>query len=157
MPDKQLAILNNLLIQIEEHIPFKEQTNAAISKTNVGWQLDHSLKVINRVCSILGKTKPSKYKKNFNLARTVLFKIGSLPRGRAKAPEVVMPPELILDADLYTQLETAKIHLKNIESLDEKAFFIHHIFGTLTKTKTMRFLEIHTKHHLKIVKDILKK
>jgi hypothetical protein len=44
MPDKQLAILNNLLIQIEEHLPFKKQTNDAISKTNVGWQLDHSLK-----------------------------------------------------------------------------------------------------------------
>ena len=157
MPNYQLDVLNNLLLQIEANIPFKEQTNPAVSRVSIGWQLDHSLKVINRVSTFLEKTEPSKYKKNFNLPRTVLFTLGWLPRGKAKAPKVVIPPELILEENLISQLETAKTHLENIISVDEKAFFIHHIFGVLSKAKTIRFLEIHTKHHLKIVNDILKK
>jgi hypothetical protein len=157
MPDKQIVLLNNLLSQIEKHIPFKEQANTTITKTNVGWQLDHTLKVINRVCTILEKTKPSKYKKDFNIPRTILFNVGWLPRGRAKAPEQVIPPAIILEEKLFSQLKTAKTHLESIKLVDDKAFFIHHIFGNLSKAKTIRFLEIHTKHHLKIVRDILKK
>ncbi len=41
--------------------------------------------------------------------------------------------------------------------LPENVYFNHHVFGMLTKKQTLRFLEIHTKYHLKIVNDILKK
>ena len=157
MPDNKTAVLNKLLLQIEHHIPSKEAADGTISKSNVGWQLDHSLKVFNRVSTILEKTEPNKFKKDFNMPRSVLFRLGWLPRGRAKAPQQVVPPEIILEEDLISQLKTAKTHLENIKSVDDKAFFIHHIFGYLSKAKTIRFLEIHTKHHLKIVNDILKK
>lgn len=156
MSDKRLAVLNNHLSQIEELIPFKDKTNPAVSKSDIGWQLDHVLKVINGVCGILEKTKPSKYKKDFNLTRTVLFTIGYFPRGKAKAPKIVSSPEVVSTEALDTQLEDAKTHLQNIKPLHNHAFFMHHIFGSLSKAKTLRFLEIHTEHHLKIVRDILK-
>lgn len=156
MDDKRIVILNNLLSQIEKTIPLKTKINITVSKADVGWQLDHSLKVINRVCAFLEKTKPSDYKKNFNMRRSILFPFGWFPRGKVKAPQVVVPPDLILEADLYAQLESAKTHIKKVASADEKAFFIHHIFGVLSKSQTLRFLEMHTKHHIKIVNDILK-
>ena len=155
MSDKKIVLLNNLLSQIEATIPSKDRINNAVSTSDVGWQLDHSLKVINRVCGILQKTNPNKYKRNFNLIRSVLFTLNFFPRGKAKAPKIVMPPELITAEDLKNQLELARTNIKNIEPLDKHGFFIHHIFGTLSKSQTMRFLELHTRHHLKIVDDIL--
>ncbi|GAA4949976.1 hypothetical protein GCM10023314_24180 [Algibacter agarivorans] len=49
MRNKRIVILNNLLAQVEEHIPFKKQINPSVSKSDIGWQLDHTLKVINDV------------------------------------------------------------------------------------------------------------
>lgn len=157
MSNKQIAILNNLLNEIEHNVPNKEMSNSKVSKVNVGWQLDHSLKVINGVCTILLKTKHEKYKRDFNFWRLILFPFGYIPRGKAKAPKIVQPDGHISVEDLHAQLEIARKHLDKISPLPKKSYFIHHIFGTLSKRQTLRFLEIHTKHHLKIVNDILKK
>ena len=157
MSDKKIEVLNNLLIQIEKSISFKDKKNTQISKSDIGWQLDHALKVINAVCPILAKTDPKKYKSNFNLWRTILFSLSYFPRGKARAPKIVSPPNIIHTQDLRNQLQTAKTHIENIKSHHKNAFFIHHIFGMLSKKQTLRFLVIHTKHHLKIVNDILKK
>ena len=157
MSNKQLIILKNLLNEIEGNIPNKELTNSKISKVSIGWQLDHSLKVVNGICAILQKTKPEKYKRDFNLLRLILFPLAYIPRGKAKAPKTVQPPNDISVEDLHTQLEMARGHIDKISPLPKKSFFIHHIFGTLSKKQTIRFLQIHTRHHLKIVNDILKK
>lgn len=157
MTNKRITILNNLLSQIEENMPHKAQITASVSKSNVGWQLDHALKVINGVCGVMIKTDPNKYKKEFNAMRTVLFPLCYIPRGKAKAPKMVLPPNIITKEDLFNQLQEARNHIKEVKSLPKTSHFIHHVFGMLTKQQTLRFLEMHTKHHLKIVNDILKK
>lgn len=157
MQDKQIAVLNSLLSQLEQSIVFKEKSNPIVSKADVGWQLDHALKVINRVCESMERSNPNDYKKDFNAIRSILFACSYIPRGRAKAPKVVKPPDAILASDLHTQLKDAKKHINNMQLLDENAHFKHFMFGNLSKAKTLRFLEIHTKHHLKIVNDILRK
>lgn len=157
MTKKHFVKLNTILTQIEEHIPFHEKTNVSISESSVGWQLDHSLKVIHAVCAVMIKTKPEKYKKEFNLKRVVLFSLCYIPRGKAKAPKAVTPPDLITKEDLLNQLKEAKIQIENTKSLPKTSHFIHHVFGMLSKQQTLRFLEVHSKHHLKIVNDILNK
>ncbi|MEO0902674.1 MAG: hypothetical protein AAFY00_11940, partial [Bacteroidota bacterium] len=47
-------------------------------------------------------------------------------------------------------------HAKMIEGLSEDAHFEHPNFDVINKGQTKRFLKIHTGHHLKIIKDILK-
>lgn len=155
MHNKKIAILTNLLSQIEQNIPYKNKNNPVVSKVNVGWQLDHTLKVINRVCQSLEQSNPNDFKKDFNLQRSILFTLCYIPRGQANTPKTVKPPNLISTTDLHTQLEAAKNHIHSIPLLEKNAHFKHFIFGTLTKDKTLRFLEMHTKHHLKIVNDIL--
>lgn len=156
MNNKRIIVLNNLLSDIEKSIPFKNEKKLSVSNATVGWQLDHALKVINSVCSTLTKTDPKNYKRNFNITRMILFSLCYIPRGKAKSPKTVLPPSNISEVDLLTQLQEAKNHINNIHNIHEKAYFKHFIFGMLSKQKTMRFLEMHTKHHLKIVKDILK-
>ena len=43
-----------------------------------------------------------------------------------------------------------------IKKAHHNAYFRHLIFGNLNKKRTIRFLQIHTAHHLKIIQDILK-
>ncbi|GGZ85410.1 DUF1569 domain-containing protein [Algibacter mikhailovii] len=149
--------IDSLFDQIEKSIPFYKRSNKSISKSSIGWQLDHALKVVNRVTAILIKTKPERYKKELNIARVISFALCYIPRGRAKAPRVVIPPDVITREDLISQLNEARAQIKIAEQLPEKSHFIHHVFGMLSKKQTLRFLEIHTKHHLKIVNDILNK
>ena len=88
--------------------------------------------------------------------RTILFPIGYFPRGKARAPKYVLPPEIITLDDLNTQLLVAKENINTLNSLNKAMYFKHPIFGMLAKKQTLRFLEMHTNHHLKIINDILK-
>ena len=153
--DKNTAILREYLEDIETYTPYFLSKNERVSGGSVGWHLDHTLKVVNGVLDILNKTKPENFKKEFKLSKLVIFSLGFIPRGKARAPKIVLPPETILESDLKSQLLVAYEKLNFIKNIHPKAYFKHHIFGTLDKQQTLRFLEIHTKHHLKIVKDIL--
>ena len=148
--------LEKKLELMETFIPDFEKLNSKISKVSVGWHLDHSLKVINGVINTLQTSDISLYKNNFTLIGKIFFTIGHFPKGRAKAPKRVMPPDVILREDILSQINTAKERIHQISSLDDNAYFQHPIFGNINRKRVVRFLEIHTNHHLKIIKDILK-
>lgn len=156
MDHKHFDTLIQQLAQIEAYIPNHELTEKKVSKSSIGWHLSHVLMVINGVCGILAKTKPENYKRNFNIKRTIIFPLGYMPRGMGKAPKVVVPTQTITAEDLKEKLKFARNQVEVAKQLPEKAYFTHHIFGMLNKKQTLRFLAIHTNHHLKIVRDILK-
>ncbi len=156
MANNRIEILTQLLSIIEVHIPQKELNNPSISKSDIGWQLDHALKVFNAVSEWMINSNPKEYKRNFNFWRSALFPLCYIPRGKARAPKRVLPPDVISKEDLINQLQEAHQHLEMIKPLPKTSYFKHHMFGMLTKQQTLRFLEMHTKHHLKIVNDILK-
>ena len=156
MTNKSLQKLQSLLLEIESNIINKNIKDSNISKATVGWQLDHSLKVFNVVCGVLAESNPSDYSSKLNTKRWLIFTLGTFPRGRAKAPQKVVSKNInISEKELHQQLERAKTGLNIIKTLEPHAFFKHHVFGNLSKKQTMRFLEIHTNHHLKIVREIL--
>lgn len=157
MSKKRIIRLKNQLLKIEEYIPLKDKRNESVSKAGIGWQLDHALKVFNAVSQWTENSNPKDYKNSLNFWRFLLFPLGYIPRGKAKAPKFVLPPEIINTEDIINQIETARNHIEKLENLPNKAYFKHFIFGMLSKKQTLRFLELHTNHHLKIVNDILKK
>lgn len=156
MRNSRIKQVKQLLAEIEENIPKKDFKNEHVSKSTIGWQLDHALKVVNGVCKMLEASNPKTYTSNFNLTRTVMFTFGYFPRGKGKSPKVVLPPDVITSENLLNQLAVAKTNLEKIKSLPKTSHFEHFLFGDLTKKQTVRFIEIHTKHHLKIVRDMLK-
>lgn len=149
MLDKELSF-------IKEHIQYLEKENLQVSKVNIGWHLDHSLKVINNVLAALKDSNPKEYQQKFNTLRILTFTLGFFPRGKARSPKRVLPPEIILKKDVENQMETAIKKLKEIDNIDSNQFFTHPLFDQLNKKQTIKFLGLHTNHHLKIVKDILK-
>ncbi|WP_299127867.1 DUF1569 domain-containing protein [uncultured Winogradskyella sp.] len=148
--------LSKYLDTLESHIPKFEEKNPNISKSTIGWQIDHSLKVINNVSIALQSSDPNQYKNNFSFLGKLFFTLGFFPRGKAKAPKYVRPPETILKEDLITQVQLVKSNIESLNSLDKNAFFKHPLFGNINMTRVYRFLELHTHHHLKIIEDILK-
>ena len=148
------TFLSNQLAEIELTIAFRDRINPDISRADIAWHLDHMLKVINGIYHSISQSDPDQYKSDINFKRAVIFAIGKIPRGKGKSPKSVLPPEKIKTEDIIKQLDQARKNLKNINSLKKDQYFSHYIFGILNREKTKRFLEIHTNHHLKIVRDI---
>lgn len=149
--------LNQYLDSIAAKIPFHETVDTSASKVSIGWQIDHSLKVINAVTEQIKNSKPEEYRWKFNKWRFIIFAVGFIPKGKAKAPKSVRSFETIRINELKTQLETARKAIEEIQRLPKKSNFIHPYFGMLNLKQTIYFLELHTNHHLKIIADILKK
>lgn len=160
-----LAIFNNSassndhleeqLVTIEGFFDKKDISNPEVSKSGVGWHLDHILKVINNISDSLAISNPSDYTSTFNTQRVFVLTTGFIPRGAAQAAASVTPPDTILLDSLRLQLENAKQNLNAFENLNAEAHYKHAVFDNLNRDQTRRFLEVHTRHHLKIVADIL--
>ena len=150
-----LTKLNVLINSLEKHIENYEISNPNISKADVAWHIDHSFKVINKVIPAIESSDPTSYKNNFSLLGKIFFQLGFFPRGKAKAPKYVKPPEVILKEDLINQLQQASESIQKIPNLDKNAFFKHPLFGNINTKRVSRFLELHTNHHLKIINAIM--
>ena len=144
------------LKEIENYIPKLKTINEEVSHKGVDWHLDHTLKVINGINKTLQNSDPSEYKSNFSFLRTVFLTFNFLPRGKGKAPSRVLPPAHISEEDLRTQLEQAYTSLQNNHDVPQKAYFKHPMFGMMPKKMAIKFIALHTRHHLKIIRDILK-
>lgn len=147
--------LASYLKELEKTIPNHASLKAAISEREVAWHIDHSLKVINSVTAVLKKSDPKDYRWHFNSTRHFVFLTGYIPRGKGKAPKSVQSFEDITVESLLEQIEQAKIALKELEQLEAKNNFKHPYFGILNRKQTVKFLGLHTKHHLRIIQDIL--
>jgi hypothetical protein len=153
---KQTQKLSKYLEEIKSHIPKFEEKNLKVTKSTVGWQIDHSLKVINGIISAL-KDAPTDKKSKLTLLGRFCLTTKYIPRGKGKAPKQVLPPETIEESELNTQLATAKTLVPLLKDINPKTTFKHPYFGVLNTKQTIKFIEVHTKHHLKIIEDILKK
>jgi hypothetical protein len=156
MKTLNISVLEDTLNRVEDYIPNRELINPSVSKVSVAWHLDHSLKVMNAVIKSMENSDPALYKNNFSLMGRIVFALKYIPKGKAKAPKHVLPPQTILLEDITAQLADAKQNIKRLPDLDKDAYFKHPMFGNINSTRVIRFLEAHTHHHLKIVRDILK-
>jgi hypothetical protein len=145
-----------LVKKLESLITVKDIRNDSVSKSNVAWHLDHSLKVFNLVSKSLVLSNPKHYTNKFNAWRFLLFNLNYIPRGRAKAPKMVFPPNEISKELLEKQIQLAFENIEQLKTANKNAYFKHFVFGVINKKRTIRFLKLHTNHHLKIIKDILK-
>jgi hypothetical protein len=149
--------MENLIEQLESYIVHSKKVNLSISTSPVEWHIDHTLKVINGISKNITASKEIDYKWKFNFARTLVLTLGTIPRGKAKAPKAVTAQIPITEVDLKSQLADAILIVQQLKNLKRKQNFIHPYFGMINTKQTIKFLKIHTNHHLKIIKDIVGK
>ena len=148
--------LDSIISKLEFYVPNYEKKNTAVSNSTIGWQIDHSLLVINSVIDQLNASNPKNYKWTFNKYRIMIGITNTIPRGKVRVPKSVKPIDIATIEDLKSKLELAKKNIAEMETLPAKSYFTHPFFGDLKLKTTIWFLKLHTNHHLKIIEDILK-
>ena len=147
--------LEGLLAELESTISQQSILNKSVSEVSVGWHLEHILLSLNGIISRLKRSNPEEFKGAFKMSRFIVFTTGIIPRGRAKAPETVVPKAFDTES-LTAHIAIAKERIKQLDDMNPNFFMEHPFFGHLRKADTIKFLRIHTNHHLKIINDILK-
>ena len=148
--------INNLLNNLEAQIDNYSSLNKAISEGNVGWHIVHSCLVINSVCGAVLKSDASKFIKKFSFKAFLVLLLNSFPRGKAKAPSFTIPSEELSPTSILKSIQAARASIEALSKADKNQYFTHPIFGDLNTGQTFKFLGVHTNHHLKIIKDIVK-
>jgi hypothetical protein len=142
------------LSELYSYIEHSEKINQNVSSVNVGWHIEHSLLVIIKIIQSVSKSDPNNYKWKFSLPRAVLFTLNKFPRGKGKAPDVVKPKQLE-KTDYDALFAEAKQALTRLKTVDKNQFFLHPVFGNLNRKNTFIMLDIHTKHHIQIIQEII--
>ena len=154
-----MAYMKKLETKVQEltqYLSAFDKIDQTISSASVGWHIEHCLLVIKQITSTVAQSEPKLYKSKFNMSRFFVFLSKTIPRGKAKAPKVVIPTNEITLEALQESLANTYGAITYLKDCEENQYFMHPFFGQLNKKQTIKFLAIHTEHHLKIIRDILK-
>ncbi len=128
------------------------QQIAHVSKSN-RW-------ILSSVVAILAGRRKAETRGSIKPIGRLVLRSGLIPRGVGKAPSVARPDDVIsaerLTEDLRQQLgNMGQIdeHLEAVKS--SRQTFEHPYFGHLNSRQWIRFVRVHTNHHMKIVGEIL--
>ncbi len=147
--------LENQLAEIESFFSKQELIDSNISSASIGWHMEHSLLVIDGIIYSLSKSIPENYKPTFNWSKQFIFLRKQIPRGKARAPKSVVPTNF--DSEhLLKHIQKTKEYIKRLANQKPGQFFNHPGLGALTLKDTVKFLQIHTHHHLQIMREILR-
>jgi hypothetical protein len=143
--------------QLEHYFKQGDILNLAVSKKGIYWHVDHSYRILEGVPEILRASEKEDFKPKSNLMKWVIMTFKWIPRGKGKSPKNVLPDEAHLSKEEIAIRADHAYHLINtIPEMPEWSHFRHPLFGSLNRDETIKFLKIHTNHHLKIMKDIVK-
>ena len=87
--------------------------------------------------------------------RRLILLTGIIPRGRGKSPNAVIPNDQTTESALRELLAEASFSAQKAAESDCDCWWKHFAFGVMKRDEALKFVEIHNKHHLKIVSDIL--
>jgi len=155
--DKRSSNLTAKLNEVASYIDLRDTKSLEVSEASVAWHMDHIYLMVNQLHKALKYSDESNYKAESNKIRDYVFTSNTLPRGKVTAPESVRPAENVAINTLQMHYDEALATVEKLPMLAEKKHFNHPILGTMNRDETIKFLMIHTEHHLKIIRDILKK
>lgn len=154
--DKRKSRLNAKLDEVASYVEVRDSKNLEVSAAAVSWHIDHVFLVVNQIYKSVEQSEESNYKSEFNIKGAYVFTFNKMPRGKATAPESVRPKENVGIDTIQMHYDQALTTVEKFSDLPEKKHINHPVLGTMNRDETVKFLTIHTEHHLKIIRDILK-
>lgn len=154
--DERTSRLKAKLDEVASYVAVRDSKNPEVSEAAVSWHMDHIFLVVNEIYETVEESEESDFKNEFNMTRAYVFTFNSIPRGRATAPESVRPKDNIDIDAIQIHYDQALATVEKFSELPENKHINHPVFGTINRDQTIKFLTIHTEHHLKIIRDILK-
>ena len=153
VPPRRLPDLSGL----REAVDHAGSRRPAVSAWSVGQHVGHCALAVRGIAKALLRSRPPMPSRRRGWAwRQVILRTGWIPRGRARAPEGVVPPEELEEEALQALLDECAELLGAVSHLGDDAWFEHFALGVMDRDAALRFLEVHDAHHLKIVADILR-
>lgn len=135
-----------------EHQPF---ITSDVSEWSVMQQIEHVCLVSNGLFFSLNRSKGDK-SADKSLKKMAFFKARFIPRGAVKAPDFVAPNPDSTPQSVSKLLDNFEAGISEVEKAPENKTSKHPLLGLLSPQETLDFVSIHTEHHLKIVREILK-
>jgi len=161
-------MVNKFFNRVKDQIPELETKLAVcdvyeieVSAWSVANHLEHVLRAHIAILQQIEKHfshEPEKGKRLTLLGRFVLL-FGRFPKGFAKAPNLSAPRGCTESElrDYLTEFEATCERLQqNIPELTKSHYaFPHPFFGQMSIKQWLRLIEVHTRHHLRIIENIL--
>jgi len=132
----------------------RDRLHAPTSMWTIGQQIEHCCLVIGGVHEALRRSEPPAPPAKITIVRRAVWWTGRIPHGRANAPKSVQPAAVPDRTHLEAAIERARGQVDSIRNLAQDAWFRHFMFDVLRRDEALRFLQIHTNHHLRIMKQI---
>jgi hypothetical protein len=161
MIDKNIHQIDDLLADVSRlaELPPDELhfSRASVSGWSVAQQLDHILKVCSAM--LKGMLRPGDAPPGgINMTGRLILLVGRIPRGRGKAPErlrgVDASPEELAASLAETRRLLAEVRAESFGPANNP-IVRHPYFGGLTPSQTLRTIVVHTRHHLRIAREII--
>lgn len=145
----------DILLEVESKIPLAASYDPKVSAAAVGWHIEHILLSTDRIVEAMLASNPAAYHGKFNFRKFAVLTFRKIPRGKAKAPKAVRPAEHITIDTLSDHLIQSQDLVRKLKTLKANHFFDHPFLGHIRLKPAIKFLKIHTQHHLNIIEDIL--
>ncbi|MCP4661153.1 MAG: hypothetical protein GY856_37600 [bacterium] len=165
---KNMRLFRKVLKQLDAMVDLSRQADEiavraeAVSRWSVGQHLEHLTLADAAVVAGLDKlaATPGAAEGRPNLVGRLVLLFGIIPRGKGRAWKQITPGETIDGARLAASFDDLSRRLKAAFEPRPGEFeappgrFRHRIFGDLHAFQWLRFVDIHHRHHGRIIRDI---
>ena len=147
--------LKEIIEILELYIYEEDITVSDVSQVWTYRHIDHSLRVIIGMIEALEWSDPKTYVWKFHFVRYLVLITWWIPRWKAQAPKEILHNDEITQTSLIQLYKNAIKKLEVLPSIDKKQYFTHFEFWKMKREETIRMMKVHTRHHIKIIRDIL--
>jgi hypothetical protein len=166
--DKDLQAVDHFYSEIDSLLEKPEvvlrHRHPPISKWSTDEQIQHVLLAnrwaLSTMVSMLHNREDFSESGRLKPLGVLLLGFRAIPRGRGKAPVAARPRTEATLSDLRVNHRQQRGYLRKLRENQDLARslrtrFQHPLFGDFTPSHGLRFVRVHTRHHLKIIRDIL--
>jgi hypothetical protein len=150
-----VALVHGQIRAFEALVGHASAVTPRISRWSVGMHIHHcSLAMVGVARAVMRQSGP-RPRWTPNLLRTMVLLTGRIPRGRSQTPAEARPIPGYHERQLVSVLRDADDIVRELVDAPADAWFRHFALGIIRMRSVPRFLEVHNRHHLRIIRDIL--